>query len=112
MDAREFYEAMAPLAREKLETLRDCGDEPLERLRVESVEVGENADAGVHLAVLFRDTCRPDCLFGWTFAWLEEPREEELDFAASLLVTNLEEDVIAPNYGLPESCVEGGVTWF
>jgi hypothetical protein len=57
-------------------------------------------------------TTRPDCRFGWRWSWTEGPRPEELEFAAAVLVTNLEEDILSDRYGLPDDCAADEVTWF
>ena len=109
---REFYEALVPLAARQLSALRDAQEDELARLEVESVTVAEDEENGVHLAVLFRDPARPECQFGWRWSWVEGPKPEELEFAAGVLATNLEEDILADGYGLPAECAEGATTWF
>ena len=106
-----FYEALAPLAAAELETLRSSEVPALARLRIEAVTVEETTPHGPHIAVLFRDDSRPECLFGWRWSWTEDPRDDELDFAAQMLRVNLEEDVLSERYGLPADASEG-VTWF
>jgi hypothetical protein len=108
----DFYDALAPLAAAELATLRDAHEPALARLEFESLTAEHSADHGEHLAVLFRDPERPGCLFGWRWSWTEDPRREELEFAASMLRVNLEEDLLAEGYGLPEDCASAGVTWF
>jgi hypothetical protein len=112
VDAREFYEALVPLAATELERLRDAGEEELSRLVIGAVEVAEDPERGIHIAVLFSDPARPECRFGWRWAWTDRPKATEVEFAAATLAVNLEEDITSANYGLPEDCVEDGVTWF
>jgi hypothetical protein len=108
----EFYEALVPLAVAELSTLRDADERALARLDVESVTAEQSADHGEHVVVLFRDPDRPGCLFGWRWSWAENPQAAELEFAASMLRVNLEEDLLAEGYGLPADCASAGVTWF
>lgn len=112
MDPREFYEALAPLAATELQGLRNAGEEQLSRLVIGSVEVAEDAENGIHIAVLFIDPARPECRFGWRWAWTERPKASEVEFAAATLAVNLEEDIVSDSYGLPEDCAGDGVTWF
>jgi hypothetical protein len=112
MEDREFYEALAPLAARQLSGLRDANEDELARLEIESVELADDADTGVHIAVLFRDPARPECRFGWRWSWTEGPKPDEVAFAAGVLATNLEEDILSDRYGLPESCAGDDVTWF
>jgi hypothetical protein len=103
----EFYEALAPLAAAELATLSSSDDGALARLQLDDV-VAE-AD---RIVVTFRDPERPGCLFGWRWSWAEGPRPEELEFAASMLRVNLEEDLLSEGYGLPADCASTGITWF
>jgi hypothetical protein len=112
VDARRFYEALAPLAVTELERMHDAGEEELSRLVVGSVELAEDPEHGIHIAVLFSDPARPECRFGWRWAWTEKLKAAELQFAAATLAVNLEEDILSENYGLPEDCAADGVTWF
>jgi hypothetical protein len=108
-----FYEAVAPLAKAELAQLEQAGEEALARLRIDSVEVADSDDLGPHIAVLFRDANRPACRFGWRWAWREaDPQPGDAAFGAGLLRVNLEEDILAEGYGLPEPCAEDAVTWF
>jgi hypothetical protein len=112
VDAREFYEALAPLAARQLSGLRDAKEEELSRLEVQGVDVAEDEENGIHIAVRLRDPARPECRFGWRWSWAEGPKPEELEFAAGVLAVNLEEDILSDRYGLPEKCADDGVTWF
>jgi hypothetical protein len=112
VDSREFYEALAPLAATELQRLRNAGEDELSRLVIGSVEVAEDAVNGIHIAVRFSDPARPECRFGWRWAWTERLKAAEVEFAASTLAVNLEEDIVSDSYGLPEDCAEDGVTWF
>jgi hypothetical protein len=106
---RDFYEALVPLAREELVRLREAEEDELRRIRIESVT---SADEGTHLILVFGETSRPGCRFGWHWSWAEGPRPEELEFAAALLATNFEEDLLSDRYGLPDECEpSGAVTW-
>jgi hypothetical protein len=109
---RDFYDALAPLAATELQRLRNAGEDELSRLVIGSVEVAEDAENGIHIAVLFSDPARPECRFGWRWAWTERPKAAELEFAAATLAVNLEEDIVSDSYGLPEDCAGDGVTWF
>jgi hypothetical protein len=112
-DDREFYEALVPLAARQLSGLREAREDELARLEIESVEVATGDDeAGTHIAVLFRDPARPECRFGWRWSWTQGPKPEEVEFAAGVLATNLEEDILSDRYGLPENCTGDEVTWF
>ena len=108
MTDREFYEALVPLAAAELASLRDAPEDELHRISVEAVECG---DDGKHVFVLFRDPTHPDCRFGWRWSWMDDPQPEEVEFAASVLVTNLEEDLLSERYGLPDDCAAGSITW-
>jgi hypothetical protein len=110
MSDREFYVALLPHARRELAKLGPEDD--LARLEIESVEVEDGDEHGMHIAVRFRDPARPECRFGWRWSWTEGPRPEEVEFAASVLATNLEEDVISDRYGLPAECEPDAITWF
>jgi hypothetical protein len=110
VNEREFYEGLLPQARRVLGALGP--EEELTRLNIESVEVAQTDDHGPHIVVLFSDPARPDCRFGWRWSWVEGPRPEEAGFAAGVLVTNFEEDIVAERYGLPEECEPGSITWF
>ena len=112
MERTEFYDQVLPLAREELAAMERAPERELARLRVESVAVDETEELGPHLAITFRDPERPDCLFGWRWSWMDDPKPDEVEFAASLVRVNLEEDLLADGYGLPEDCAAGGVTWF
>lgn len=110
MNERAFYEALVPHAREVLAGLGP--EDELTRLKFESVEVAETTEQGSHIAVVFSDPARPECRFGWRWSWVEGPRPEEVEFAAGVLATNFEEDIVAPGYGLPTKCEPGAITWF
>jgi hypothetical protein len=112
VDEREFYDAVAPLATEQLSGMRAAKEDELARLQIQSVEVAEDTEHGTHIAVLFRDPARPECHFGWRWSWAEDPKPEEVEFAASVLAVNLEEDILSDRYGLPAECAEGATTWF
>ncbi len=112
MDERAFYDELAPLAARELSGLRDAREDELARLQIDAVDVAFDDEHGTHIAVLFRDPARPECRFGWRWSWMEGPLPEELEFAASVLVVNLEEDIVSDRYGLPEDCARDGVTWF
>jgi len=103
----EFYEALAPLAEAELATLRAADEPALARLEFESVTPRDDC-----IEVVFRDPDRTGCRFGWRWSWAEGPRPEELQFAASMLRVNLEEDLLSDRYGLPADCASAGVTWF
>ena len=105
---REFYEALAPLAASELAGVSNAEEEELSRLQVESLEC---ADDGTHVVVIFRDPTRPDCRFGWRWSWVEGPRPNEVEFAAGVLATNFEEDLLSDRYGLPDECAADEVTW-
>jgi hypothetical protein len=102
-----FYDELAPLAAAELETLRESEEPALARLEIDAVAAGDDC-----VEVTFRDPERPGCLFGWRWSWAEGPRPEELEFAASMLRVNLEEDLLSDRYGLPADCATAGVTWF
>jgi hypothetical protein len=102
----DFYDTLAPLAQAELATLRGADEPGLARLEMESVTPRDDC-----IEVLFRDPERPDCRFGWRWSWAEGPRPEELEFAASMLRVNLEEDVLSDRYGLPD-CASDAITWF
>ena len=110
MDDRAFYEALLPRARQVLSGLGP--EDELTRLQIESVEVADSDEQGVHIAVLFSDPARPGCRFGWRWSWVEGPRPEEIEFAADVLATNFEEDIVADGYGLPAECEPDAITWF
>jgi hypothetical protein len=112
LNEHEFYEALLPLVERQLGELREAKEDELARLEIDSVAVAAEGDVDLHIAVLFRDPTRPDCRFGWRWSWTEGPRPEELEFAAAVLVTNLEEDILSDRYGLPDDCDADGVTWF
>src|SRR5438309_11234319 len=112
MVRERFYEQVLPLAREELAAMERAPERELARLRMESVEIEENDELGPHLAITFRDPERPECLFGWRWSWMDDPKPDEVEFAASLVRINLEEDLLAAGYGLPAECVSDGVTWF
>ena len=104
----EFYEKLAPLAAAELASLRESDEPALARLQIEKV----SAESGEHVAVVFRDPERPECVFGWRWSWAEGPRPDEVRFAAEMLRVNLEEDMLSERYGLPADCAGAGVTWF
>lgn len=105
-------------------------DEPLVerggRIRIEDVRLDTSGTLHqVH--ILFRETSRPDCLFGY---WAEavEYEEEKFsedpivldteegywgpeDWASTILVTNFEEQVEAVGLGLPPDCDTERITW-
>lgn len=112
LNEHEFYAALLPLVARQLGELREAKEDELARLEIDSVAVAGASDADLHIAVLFRDPTRPDCRFGWRWSWTEGPRPEELEFAAAVLVTNLEEDILSDRYGLPDDCDADEVTWF
>lgn len=102
-----FYDALTPLAEAELATLRGAGETALARLEIETVTPRPDC-----IEVTFRDPERPGCLFGWRWSWAEGPRPEELEFAASMLRVNLEEDLLSDRYGLPADCASGEIAWF
>jgi hypothetical protein len=110
VNERAFYEALLPHARDVLARLGP--EDELKRLKIESVEVAETDQHGAHIAVVFTDPARPECRFGWRWSWVEGPRAGEVEFAADVLATNFEEDIVADRYGLPADCEPGAVTWF
>ena len=112
MSDAAFYAALVPLATARLRELRDAPEAELSRLEFDTVELADDDERGPHVVVLFRDPERPGCRFGWRWSWVEGPKPEEVDFAASVLATNLEEDILADGYGLPAECAEDETTWF
>jgi hypothetical protein len=112
MEDNVFYESLRPLAEQRLSELREADEEELARLEIESVDVADDPDVGTHVVVLFRDPARPECRFGWRWSWKEGPKPDEVEFAAGVLATNLEEDILSETYGLPKTCADDGVTWF
>jgi hypothetical protein len=110
VDERAFYEALVPHAHGALAGLGP--EDALARLTIESVDVVVTDEQGPHIAVVFGDPARPDCRFGWRWSWVEGPRPEEVEFAAGVLATNFEEDVVGDGYGLPDECEPGAITWF
>jgi hypothetical protein len=109
VEEREFYEQLVPLAKKELAGLSRAPEEELRRIEVESVETG---DAGTDVCVVFRDPTRPGCRFGWRWAWVEGPRPEEVEFAAGVLASNFDEDLLSDRYGLPEECSPAdSITW-
>lgn len=112
MNEREFYEAVVPFASAQLRELSSAPEPGLARLDIESVEARSGADKAPHVAVVFRDPERPGCRFGWRWSWVEDPNDAEVEFAAGVLATNFEEDVLSDRYGLPRDCAPGAVTWF
>src|SRR5689334_2192652 len=105
MVEREFYEAVLPLAQDELARLSSAEEGLLARLAIEDVALEDDPDLGVHIAVKFRDPERPDCLFGWRWSWAEDPKPNEVEFAAATVRVNLEEDLLSERYGLPDDCV-------
>jgi hypothetical protein len=103
----EFYEAIAPLAAAELASLSESDEPALARLQIENVDTDSDS-----IAVTFRDPERPGCVFGWRWSWAEGPRPDELEFAASMLRVDLEEDLLSDRYGLPTDCASDGITWF
>jgi hypothetical protein len=110
---RQFVELAAETVRAEFHTIT--------RLTLEDVLV-QGGDSGPVLYVLFRVEGRPDCLFGfnWGDLWemahdplLEEEGHDRAGAhdAASVVLANVEETVYADDMGLPETCVEHGVTW-
>ena len=75
------------------------------------------------IVILFRDLYRPECRFGYRAPALEEP--EILDEAtspyfnftdaaechATVVWANFEEEILAIDYGLPETCIPDEITW-
>ena len=108
LNEREFYETLVPLAQAELAGLREAREAELRRLEIDAVECAED---GTHVIVMFHDPVRPDCSFGWRWSWAEGPRPDEVEFAAGLLATNFEEDLLSDRYGLPDDCSPDGVTW-
>ena len=105
---RDFYEALVPLAAAQLGALRDADEAELRRIEIDDVAC---ADDGSHVVVIFRDPERAGCRFGWRWSWAEGPRPDEAEFAAALLATNFEEDLLSDRYGLPPDCAPDTVTW-
>jgi hypothetical protein len=103
----DFYDALVPLAARELSILGGSNEPALARLQFDDVAAADDC-----VEVKFRDPERPGCLFGWRWSWAEGPRPEELEFAASMLRVNLEEDLLSQSYGLPADCANAGVTWF
>ena len=91
-------------------------------LRVEDVRL-ETSGHERMLAILLRDEARPECLFGWRFPSNDRsetdpearrswgPEQAEV-WANAIVLTNLEEEIMAVGYGLPSECAPEGVTWF
>lgn len=122
---REEYE------RRVLRTLREellGGDALVEREgRIEGEDVRLDAPEEPHLVhILFRETARRECLFGfWSEAveWDTEPSADTIvldvqrgywgpkEWASTLIVTWFMEQVEAVGHGLPPDCDPEGVTW-
>jgi hypothetical protein len=102
---------------EELGRLRDEGRE----IRVEEIRL-EVSNQKRMLAGLFRDEASPECLFGWHFpsndveeadpearrSWETEQAEV---WAGTIVLTNLEEQILAEDLGLSSACEPEGVTW-
>lgn len=107
-----------------LKTLRELlleGEPLIEREgRVTVEDVRLDTSRPLHrIHILFRESSRPGCLFGYRAEAVEDPiildPQEGYwgpeDWAGVILVTNFEEQVEAINLGLPPDCDPGGITW-
>lgn len=77
------------------------------RLMMDSGEKEED-----FVVITFREASRPDCLFGYQAG--VEPKDLTLnppESRANIIRTNLEEEILAKGYGLPETCDQEGITW-
>lgn len=89
-------------------------------IRVEDVSLDVSEHQRMVL-ILFRDEARPQCLFGWRFPSNDEEEPDpqaqrswgppQADAWASIVLTNLEEEIMAAGYGLPTECVSESITW-
>lgn len=123
--ARDEYE------RRVLRKLREDlleGESLLERegrIKVEDVRL--DTSGPLHrTCVLFRETARPECLFGFRMEAVGDETESSSDplvfdplegywgpekWASTIIVTHFEEQVEAIGLGLPTDCDPDGITW-
>lgn len=77
------------------------------------------------IVVLFRETARPECLFGWRFPVSDESSQENstgettqtlgpeqaIAWARAIVLSNFLEQIEASGLGLPSKCDPDDVTW-
>lgn len=88
------------------------------RIRVEEVRSGASSPDEEFVTILYRNTGRPRCLFGFrvpAVAPVETQPRGQL-FAgpkiwAGVICANFEELIHGSPHGLPEDCVPDAITW-
>lgn len=96
------------------------------RIRIEDVRLDTSGTLHqVH--ILFRETSRPECLFGYWAGTVEDEEEKSSedpivldveegywgpeDWASTIVITHFEEQVDAVGLGLPPDCDPKSITW-
>ena len=116
MDADEPHTEFARQVRDQLAASLEAADTPAWcRVRLKDV-YPDTAAEWPTAVVLFTDSARPGCVFGTRCSTevvgVSPDTESTLRLAASICVTNIEEEVVAVDAGLPDDCSEGAITWF
>ena len=111
----DAHSKFAAHVREQLAAELKVADTPeWRRIRIQDVYPDSDAERPT-VVVLFTDTSRPGCVFGarcsTDVVGVDPDDDDSLHLAASIFVTNIEEEVAAGNAGLPEDCAKGAVTW-
>lgn len=113
--ADSAHSKFAAQVREQLVASLAAADTPeWQRIRLQDVYPDSDAERPTAV-VLFMDTSRPGCVFGarcsTDVVGVNPDDDQSLHLAASICVTNIEEEVVAGDAGLPDDCAEDAVTW-
>src|SRR5947209_6887758 len=97
---------------------------PGQKITIEEVRL-ETTEPEDTFIILFRDSKRPHCVFGFRMSAINHtdphlmfPASDETQMAveepeiwANLIKVNLQEKIEAANYGLPDECDSEHITW-
>lgn len=83
----------------------------VEEVRLETASTGPNM-----ISILYRDRRRPECLFGWQVEAVEPTSPTDVsslgpELWTTIIWANFTEYVEGSPDGLPDDCLQDGITW-
>ena len=114
MDGDAHSEFAAQVREQLAASLKAADTAEWQRIRLQEVYPDRDAERPTAV-VLFTDISRPGCVFGTRCSTdvvgVHPDDSYSIHLAASICVTNIEEEVVAGDLGLPTDCAEGAITW-
>ncbi len=85
-----------------------------QHITIEDIRFEQEGSENEQLVILFRETRRSHCLFGFrphSSYYQRSASDDEAVGDMEEIYANLQERVEATNMGLPENCKSEGITW-